>query len=215
VDVTRVPVRHLVVAGLRDGNVGELVAVPAIESVTTIGLRNAHLKPRHLRRLREAALIVSARALAFHHGQMSDVSELAAMELPALRSLHLDCSNMRNVEVLARAGWLPQLRALRLRDLHGLAVRHVLRARALAGLHALRIETNLPASELVELASSRFDELEHLEVALGYSDDAAVAAFVKTKAFPALERLVVRGALQDEQCARLRARWGDLLTIRR
>ena len=215
IDFARLPVGHLVVVGLRDGNIGELVAVPAIAGVTRVGLRNAHLKARNLRRLAEAALVVRAERLAFHHGVMNDVSELAAMELPAVRSLHLDCANLRNVHVLARGAWLQQLRALRIRDTHWLPVSQLLRARGLAALRELTIETNLNTSDLVELASSSFAELRHLEVALGYSDDQAVTAFARTKGFAKLERFVVRGALPDEQRAALHARWGDIVAIQR
>jgi hypothetical protein len=208
------PVRHVVVAGVRDGNVGELVALPAIRGVTSVGIRNAHLKPRNVRRLGEAALVAGAEALAFHHGHLSDVSELAAMELPAVRALHLDDAYMQNIHVLARAIWLPQLRSLRIRDTHRFALRHLVGARGLAGLTELRIETNMLVSELVELASStQFDELRHLEVAIGYSDDSAVDAFARAKGFAKLERFVVRGKLNEELLARLRARWGDILTI--
>jgi hypothetical protein len=216
IDVARMPVRHLVIDGLRDGNIDELVAMPAIPRVTTLGLRRAHLKPRLLRRLGEAPLVVGAEALAFHHGHLSDVSELAELELPAVRSLHLDDAYMQNLHVLARARWLPQLRSLRIRDTHWSLLRHLVGARGLAGLRELRIETNMLVSELVELASSSsFDELEHLEVAIGYSDDSAVAAFARAKGFAKLERFVVRGKLQDALLARLRERWGDILRVER
>jgi uncharacterized protein (TIGR02996 family) len=216
IDIRRMPVRHVVVAGVRDGNIGELVALPAIKGVASVGIRNAHLKPRNVRRLGEAPLVVGAEALAFHHGHLSDVSELAAMELPALRSLHLDDAYMQNIHVLARAIWLPQLRALRIRDTHRFALRHLVGARGLAGLVELRIETNMLVSELVELASAtHFDQLAHLEVAIGYSDDSAVAAFARAKGFEKLERFVVRGKLSDELVARLRSRWGDALEISR
>lgn len=135
------------------------------------------------------------------------------MNLPALRSLHLDDSFMPNVSVLARAAWLPQLRVLRIRDTRWLPINHLLRARGLAALTELAIETNLKPSDLVELASSSFDELRHLEIALGYSDDPAVTAFARTKQLAKLKRLVVRGALQNQQRAALFARWGDILTI--
>jgi hypothetical protein len=138
------------------------------------------------------------------------------MELPAVRSLHLDDAYMQNIHVLARATWLPQLRSLRIRDTHRFALRHLVGARGLAGLVELRIETNMLVSELVELASAtHFDQLQHLEVAIGYSDDSAVAAFARAKGFAKLERFVVRGKLNDDLVARLRARWGDILTIER
>jgi len=214
IDVARMPVRHVVIAGVRDGNIGELVALPAIRGVRSVGIRNAHLKPRNVRQLGEAPLVVAAEELAFHHGHLSDVSELATMELPQLRALHLDDAYMQNVYVLGRASWLPQLRSLRIRDTHRFALRHLVGARGLASLVELRIETNMHVAELVELASAmHFAALVHLEVAIGYSDDSAVQAFARAKGFPKLERFVVRGKLSEDLVASLRARWGERLTI--
>jgi hypothetical protein len=120
------------------------------------------------------------------------------------------------MNVLARANWLPQLHSLRIRDTHRLTLRHFVGARGLAALVELRIETNMLVSELVELASAtHFDQLQHLEVAIGYSDDSAVTAFARAKGFANLKHFSVRGKLPVELVAQLRARWGDILTIER
>ncbi|MEO8549874.1 MAG: hypothetical protein ABI678_07865, partial [Kofleriaceae bacterium] len=214
VDLSQVPVRSLVVDGVSDANVVELVARAAIPTLRSFGLRRAHLKPRSLRRLGEAALVTGAAQLVFHHGGMNDAAELAALALPALRSLRLDDPHIRNLEVFARARWLPQLRELSIRDTHGLGVWRLLRAKELTSLTKLVLEANLADPTLAALASSEtLRELEHLELVIGYLDRGAVAAFHRTTGFAKLKRLVVRGTLLDEARATLRERWGDKLSF--
>ena len=88
-DVARVPLRSLVITGVRDANVRKLAALPAIPTLATLALRDARLNAKAQRSLADVELITTTTGLALLGGEMRDASELAAIELPALRSLHL------------------------------------------------------------------------------------------------------------------------------
>jgi len=203
-----------VVNGLRDETVGSLIARPAIAGVTAFGLRDARLGPEALLRLGEAPLMTSAELLGFHRGRFNDMANLATIALPVLRSLHLDDVNARNIDALADAVWLPQIRSLRIRDTHTIAIGRLLRSR-LWHLTELTIETSMPDFTLAWLATSNAaSTIERLDLAIGYGDAKTIKAFT-TSELPKLETFVVRGKARDEELEPLRKRWGDRLTVQR
>jgi uncharacterized protein (TIGR02996 family) len=204
-DVARVPLRSFVVCGVRDTNVRKLIGLRPIPTLDTFGLRNANLDAKAQRRLGDVELLATAPRLSFHGGKMSDASELAALALPALRSLHLDGVKIRNLEVLARAGWMAQLRSLTIRGNHKFGVDYLLGGCALPMLSELVIGSPVLASTVVALA--RLPELETLELPVGSSVLALTTGFAK------LQRLVVRGQVADVALAALRERWGERLVV--
>jgi uncharacterized protein (TIGR02996 family) len=204
-DTTRVPLRSFVVGGVRDTNVRKLMGLRPIPTLRTFILRNAHLDSKAQRRLGDVELFAIAPGLTFHGGKMSDASALAALALPALRSLHLDGVEIRNLEALARAGWMAKLRSLRIRRNHKFGVDYLLCASMLPALTELVIENPVLASTIAALAS--LPELETLELPAGSSVLAHTTGFAK------LQRLVVRGQVADTALVALRERWGERLVI--
>jgi uncharacterized protein (TIGR02996 family) len=204
-DTTRVPLRSFVVRDVRDTNVRKLMGLRRIPTLGVFGLRNVHLDSKAQRRLGDVELFATAPGLTFHAGKMSDASELAALALPALRSLHLDGVEIRNLEVLARAGWMAKLRSLRIRRNHKFGVDYLLCASMLPALTELVIENPVLASTIAALAS--LPALETLELPAGSS------VLEHTTGFAKLQRLVVRGQVADAALAALRERWGERLVI--
>jgi uncharacterized protein (TIGR02996 family) len=206
IDVARTPLRSIIVRGVHNANVRKLATVPAIPTLDTLGLRDAHLNAKAQRSLADIELVTTTPGLAFLGGQMGDVSELAAVAFPALRSLHLDGVRIRDLEVLARAAWLPQLRSFRIRDDHKFGIDHLLRACLLPALTELVIESTVLESTFVVLGN--LPELESLELSLDRSD-----AFVRARGFEKLKRFAVRGGVEEALRAVLRERWGDRLVV--
>jgi uncharacterized protein (TIGR02996 family) len=206
IDVARTPLRSLAVTGVHNANVRKLATLPAIPTLDTLGLRDAHLNARAQRSLADIELVTTTPGLAFLGGQMGDASDLAAVVLPALRSLHLDSVRIRNLEVLARAAWMPQLRSLRIRGDRTFGVDHVLRACLLPALTELVIESTVLESTFAVLGN--LPELESLELSLDRSD-----AFVRARGFEKLKRFIVRGGVDAALLAALRERWEDRLVV--
>jgi uncharacterized protein (TIGR02996 family) len=211
----RMPLRHLIVSGLRDENIAKLVDMPAIAGVTALGLRDARLTPRALRRIADAPLVMAATHLAFHRGRFNDALSLTNIELPALRSLHVDDIHIRNAEVLVAAPWLPQVRTLRIRDTQPIAIGRWLRSRGWQ-LTDLTIETSMADFTLAWLANAETAKtLERLEVAIGHGDRLSIEAFSTTKLLTRLERFIVTGNALESALEPLRRRWGERLIVRR
>jgi uncharacterized protein (TIGR02996 family) len=211
----QMPLRHVVVSGLRDENVAKLVDVPALAGITAFGLRDARLSPRALARLGDAPLVRAAEHLGFHRGRFNDASNLASIELPALRSLHVDDLHVRNLGVLGRARWLAQIRVLRIRDTEHLPIVSWLQSHSWK-LTDLTIETSIFDTELAPLATARTTKtLERLELSIGHGDRVTIAAFATTDDLVKLERFVVTGKALDSELEKLRVRWGEKLIVRR
>jgi uncharacterized protein (TIGR02996 family) len=184
----QMPLRHLVVSGLRDENITKLVDMPAIAGITALGLRDARLTPRALLRLADAPLVTSAEHLAFHRGRFNDALNLTNIELPALRSLHVDDIHLRNAEVLVATPWLSHVRTLRIRDTQPIAIGRWLRSRGWK-LTDLTIETSMADLTLASLANAETAKtLERLEIAIGHGDRRSIEAFKTTKLLAKLER---------------------------
>jgi len=203
-DVARVPLRSLVITGVRNGNVRKLAALPAIPTLVTLGLRDARLNAKAQRSLADIELITTTAELALLGGEMTDSSELAAVELPALRSLHLGGVKVRNLDVLAGAAWMSRLRSLRIRSDGKFGTDYLLKACRLPVLTQLAIEGTVLATTFAALAN--LPKLESLELSLDRSD-----LFARTPGFAKLKRFVVDGGVDETLLAALRERWGDRL----
>jgi uncharacterized protein (TIGR02996 family) len=204
INVARVPLRHLVVAGVREADVRRLVTLPRIPTLLTFGLRGAHLNAKAQRRLADVELFTTAPLLAFHGGRLNDASELAAMTLPALRALYLDGVDIRNLDVLARAMWMARLHSLQISRNHKFGVDYFLRQCSLPALTRLVIESPVLPSTLAALAV--LPALEHLELPVAGLD-------MPIDGFATLKRFVVRGSVDASRLAALRERCGDRLVL--
>jgi len=206
IDVARTPLRNLVVMGVHNTNVRKLTTSREIPTLDTLSLRGAHLNAKAQRSLADIELVTTTSGLAFLGGQMGDASDVAAVALPALRSLHLDNVRIRNLPVLADAAWMRQLRSLRIRGDGKLGIDYLLRACRLPVLTELVIENTVLESTFAALGN--LPELESLELLCDHSD-----AFVRARGFEKLKRLAVRGGVDAGLLATLRERWGDRLVV--
>ncbi|MFT3697740.1 MAG: hypothetical protein QM831_31665 [Kofleriaceae bacterium] len=213
VPLATMPLRELVVCGVRAEHVDALVARPAIAGVNTFGLRHATLEGPPLRELGNAPLVRAAETFALHRGRFNTPISLGAWELPAMHTLHIDDANLRDVRALNDAAWLPRVRTLRLRNTQ-LDYSRWLSTRGWTQLVELRIENTMWDPDLARIVRSPVgQQLERLELVLGHGDVSTRNALTSAKTLPRLQQLVVRTTELDFELEGLRERWGAKLTF--